>query len=110
MANKFAFYNDSKRVVSIHPATITHGCEVDMTGIQPGEIRVFTLPEGTYAWTKFWDYGEKGGLQLLVSPHSYDDTPVKHEPLDDLLRKNMIEQVTTRLFKQHNPHDKGERK
>lgn len=68
MANKYAFLNDTGRPVGIHPATIMHGCEVDMKPIAHMEIRTFILPEGTYAWTKLWDYGGENGLQLLVSP------------------------------------------
>lgn len=108
MANKFAFYNDSTRLVSIHPATITHGCEVDMAGIKPGEVRVFTLPENTYAFTKFWDYGEKHGLQILVSPHSLsDDNFVSHEPTSPLAKlesQSIIERL--RRFDPHNKEGK----
>lgn len=108
MTNKFAFYNDSNRLVSIHPATITHGCEVDMDGIQPGEVRVFTLPEGTYAWTKFWDYGEKFGLQILVSPISLsDDNFVNHEPISPLGKGET--QSIIEHFKKRNPHNKEDK-
>ncbi|WP_391558948.1 hypothetical protein [Robertmurraya sp.] len=65
---KFKFFNDTGRVVSIHPATLTHGCEVDQSPIQPLEERLFILPPDTYPWVKMWDYGEKIGLQILVSP------------------------------------------
>lgn len=76
---KFVYYNDTNRPVSIHPATIIHGCDVDMTVIKPLEERSFSLPKGTYPWVKMWDYGEKGGLQILVSPHSEEnDHPVRH--------------------------------
>jgi hypothetical protein len=111
MVNKFVYYNDTPRIVSIHPATRTHGCEVDMAGIQPGELRTFILPEGTYPWVKMWDYGEKHGLQILVSPHSDEnDEPVKHEPIEiDQARRDLIEESMTRIFRNHNKHDKGEK-
>jgi hypothetical protein len=88
--NKFAYYNDTGRMVSIHPATQIHGCECDMAGIKHGEIREFILPEGTYAWVKMWDYGEKHGLQILVSPHSYEEKPVIHEPSDHEILKREL--------------------
>lgn len=65
---KFLFFNDTGRMVRIHPATFTHGCQGDKTAILPLEERLFLLPEGTYAAVKLWDYGEDIGLQLLVSP------------------------------------------
>jgi hypothetical protein len=66
--NKFAYYNDTGRTVGIHPATKIHGTKViDDTPIKHGEIRVFLVPDGTYPWVKMWDYGEKHGLQILVS-------------------------------------------
>lgn len=109
---KFAYFNDTKRIVSIHPATQTHGTECDMSGIQPLEVRKFTLPEGTYAWVKMWDYGEKHGLQILVSPMSeVDDKPVGHEPSSHDVSKEFNEHmrnVFERYFAKHNPHDKGE--
>lgn len=67
---KFEFYNDTGRDVSIHPATETHGTKCDMSTINPFESRTFTLPEATYPWVKMWDYGEKHGLSILVSPKS----------------------------------------
>jgi hypothetical protein len=111
--NKFVYFNDTNRIVSIHPATQTHGCEVDMSGIQPQTIREFILPEGTYAWVKMWDYGERG-LQILVSPTSYEKNEgVRHEPTDPIghaesIRHAMIQQTVKDLFKKRNPHDKKE--
>lgn len=101
MVNKFVYYNDTPRIVSIHPATITHGCEVNMDAIQPGELRTFILPEGTYPWVKMWDYAPKGNLQILVSPHSDEnDAPVKHEPVEmDPLRRAMLDEAFTAIFK-----------
>lgn len=64
---KFIYYNDTNRVVNIHPATFLHGSTGKKEPIQPLEERVFTLPEGTYPWVKMWDYGEIG-LSILVSP------------------------------------------
>lgn len=65
---KFKYYNDTGRIVSIHPATFIHGCQGDETPIKPLEERLFILPEGTYPWVKMWDYGGERGLQILVSP------------------------------------------
>lgn len=65
---KFKYYNDTKRIVGIHPATILHGIKMDKQGdIAHGEVRTFILPEGTYPWVKMWDYGGKNGLQILVT-------------------------------------------
>lgn len=67
---KFVYYNDTGREVSIHPATELHGTKCDMSTIQHLEMRTFILPENTYPWVKIWDYGEKRGLSILVSPES----------------------------------------
>lgn len=64
---KVIYFNDTKRMVSIHPATTMYGIECEDTPIKPLEERTFTLPEGTYPWIKMWDYGEGRGLQILVS-------------------------------------------
>lgn len=66
---KFKYYNDTGRIVSIHPATFTHGCKGDGTPIKPNEERLFTLPDNTYPWVKMWDYGGEKGLHILVSPY-----------------------------------------
>lgn len=65
---KFKFFNDTGREVNVHPATQMHGCQCDMSKIKPLETRTFILPDGTYPWVKMWDYGEKVGLSILVSP------------------------------------------
>jgi len=65
---KFAFFNDTGREVNVHPATILHGCKCNNDPIHPLEERIFNLPTGTYPWVKMWDYGDKTGLQILVSP------------------------------------------
>lgn len=64
---KFVYFNDTGRIVTVHPATVKHGCICSIEPIQPLEQRVFELPEGTFAWLKMWDHGE-GGLRILVSP------------------------------------------
>jgi hypothetical protein len=76
---KFSYYNDTQRAVGIHPATKSHGTECEMSIIKHGEIRDFELPEGTYPWVKMWDYGEKHGLQILVSP-TRDDKSENDKP------------------------------
>ena len=70
---KFKFYNDTNRVVSVHPATFSHGCTGSDEPIQPLEERTFLLPEGTYPWVKMWDYGEEMGLSILISPTVDDE-------------------------------------
>ncbi|QST02691.1 hypothetical protein IMZ31_19270 (plasmid) [Pontibacillus sp. ALD_SL1] len=65
---KFQYLNDTGRVVSIHPATFSHGTTCDHETIRHNDLATFTLPEGTYPWVKMWDYGEKHGLQIFVSP------------------------------------------
>jgi len=64
---KFVYFNDTKRVVHIHPATFTHGCIGSAEQIQPLEERELELPEGSYPWVKMWDYGASG-LTILVWP------------------------------------------
>lgn len=61
------YYNDTGRIISIHPATESHGVKCDMSAIRPLEERIFYLPANTYPWIKMWDYGEKNGLSILVS-------------------------------------------
>lgn len=64
----FVYYNDTKRLVRIHPATFRRGCISESNEpIRQGEQRVFQLPEGTIPWVKMWDDGELG-LSILVSP------------------------------------------
>ncbi|MFP7492993.1 hypothetical protein SFC66_04315 [Terribacillus saccharophilus] len=66
---KFKFFNDTGRIVTIHPATYEHGCFIDnKDAIMPLEERLFILPRNTYPYVKLWDYGSNNGLQLLVSP------------------------------------------
>lgn len=60
---KFVYFNDTGKVVRIHPATFAHGCEGSSEPIQPLEEREFTLPEGTYPWFKQWR-----DFTILVSP------------------------------------------
>jgi hypothetical protein len=64
---KFIYFNDTGRIVSIHPATFLHGCIGSSEPIKHLEQRVFELPEGTFPWVKMWDYGEIG-LSILISP------------------------------------------
>ncbi|CAH1232624.1 hypothetical protein PAECIP111891_07063 [Paenibacillus allorhizoplanae] len=71
---KFEFFNDTGRLVSIHPGTKTSGIKCDMDSIKPLEARTFLLPPGTYPWVKMWDYGEERGLSIFVSAKK-DDTP-----------------------------------
>ena len=66
---KITIYNDTKRTMSVHPATFSHGCEGESTPIEQAKERVFTLPENTEPWVKLWDYGPEKGLQILVSPN-----------------------------------------
>jgi hypothetical protein len=65
---KFIYFNDTRRIVTIHPATFIHGCKGNNEPIKPQEERLFILPPNNYPWVKMWDYGENGGLQILVSP------------------------------------------
>jgi len=64
---KFIYYNDTGRVVNVHPATFLHGCTGSNEPIQHLEQRLFELPKGTFPWVKMWDYGDIG-LSILVSP------------------------------------------
>lgn len=70
---KIKYYNDTGRVVSIHPATFSNGCTGNPNPIQPLEEREFKLPIGTYPWIKMWDDGEKVGLMILISPIADSD-------------------------------------
>ena len=69
---KFKYYNDTNRIVTIHPATFLHGCIGNKDPIQPLEIRTLMLPEGTYPWVKMWDHQERG-LCILISPTEDND-------------------------------------
>lgn len=64
---KLIFFNDTNRLVRIHPATLIHGCNVNKEHIKPLEERLFELPTGTFPWVKMWD-NEQAGLSILVSP------------------------------------------
>lgn len=81
---KFIYFNDTDRLVAIHPATFLYGCTGEETPINPGAQRLFTLPQNTYPWVKMWDYGEEIGLQILVSPIS------DVEELDDAIPDNVV--------------------
>ncbi|QHE52767.1 hypothetical protein [Pontibacillus sp. HMF3514] len=70
---KFKYYNDTGREVSIHPGTEMNGIRCSMDLIKPHEERTFYLPENTYPWVKMWDYGDKKGLSILVSPQKDND-------------------------------------
>lgn len=61
------FFNDTTRLVRIHPATIRHGCIVKKEPIKHLEERIFELPEGSIPWVKMWD-DDQLGLTILVSP------------------------------------------
>lgn len=61
------FFNDTNRLVRIHPATISHGCKVTREPIKHLEQRLFELPEDSFPWIKLWDDGGLG-LTILVSP------------------------------------------
>lgn len=69
---KFKYFNDTKRNISIHPATYTHGCTSDKSVIKPLEICTFELPDDSYPWVKMWDHGGDNGLCILVSPQKYE--------------------------------------
>lgn len=70
---KFQYYNDTNRIVGIHPATMLYDIKMNNTGdIYHGEVRTFTLPEGSYPIVKMWDYGGRNGLQILVIPQTED--------------------------------------
>lgn len=64
---KFVYYNDTGRLISVHPATKSHGVKCNMSVIKPLEERSFHLPPNTYPWVKMWDYGLEHGLSILVS-------------------------------------------
>lgn len=62
---KFVYFNDTKRQVYVHPATIDSGVEVEGSGaIAPTTTKTFYLPEGTYPWVKMWDHGSY--LEIFV--------------------------------------------
>jgi hypothetical protein len=65
---KFIYFNDTGRLVTVHPATFIHGCKGNNEPIKPQEERLFILPANTYPLIKMWDYGQERGLQILVSP------------------------------------------
>ncbi len=61
------FFNDTRRLVRIHPASILHGCKVNKEPIKYLEQRLFEMPKDTFPWVKLWDDGTLG-LTILVSP------------------------------------------
>jgi hypothetical protein len=49
---KFRYFNDTGRIVNIHPSTFIR-CNTSNAPIKPFEERVFELPEGTSSvWVK----------------------------------------------------------
>lgn len=64
---KLIFFNDTRRLARIHPATILHACAVNKSPIKHLEGRLFELPKGTVPWIKLWDNDDLG-LGILVSP------------------------------------------
>lgn len=73
---KITIYNDTKRTMSVHPATFSHGCKGESTPIVQAHERELTLPENTEPWVKVWDYGPEKGLQILVSPNEIKPKPI----------------------------------
>lgn len=61
---KFSFYNDTGRLVSIHPATKQY-CNYYRDQIEPDDISTFTFPINCDPWMQLWDYGDMG-LQILI--------------------------------------------
>lgn len=66
--NKFVYFNDTRKSVSIHTATKEHGVQCDMSDIKPLEERMFILPNNTSPWVKQWDSG-----MILVSTRMLRD-------------------------------------
>lgn len=64
---KFVFFNDTGRLVRIHPATHLHGCITEKEPIKHLEVREFVSQDQTFPWVKLWDNSELG-LTILVSP------------------------------------------
>lgn len=79
---KFAYYNDTKRVVTIHPGTEMYITKGDISPIKHGEIRYFEIEDGHYPIIKMWDYGDRG-LQIFLSskPICGDDNNDKNTGL-----------------------------
>ena len=103
---KFKYFNDTNRIVNIHPATFIHGCTGDSKPINPLEERTFTLPEGSYPWVKMWDYGEKIGLSILVSPLVDDNVGVEtlhsqdNKVENDEVWKEILNSISSRIPKE----------
>lgn len=106
MENKFIYFNNTDKLVSIHPATLKHGCEVDLEAIKPGEHRLFLLPEGAYPWLRMFEYSTH--FEILVSPHNItDDNYVGHEPTSPIAKAE-AHRIIEHLRKR-NPHDKEDK-
>jgi hypothetical protein len=43
---KLVYFNDTGRIVKIHPATLSHGCITTKESIKSLQEREFILPEG----------------------------------------------------------------
>jgi hypothetical protein len=61
--SKYLFFNDTGKIISIHPETQESGIIVEKNNknyenvIYPLELVVFTAPEGKIPIMKLWDYG-----------------------------------------------------
>ncbi len=57
------FFNDTGKVVNLHPASIAD-INGNTNNVKPLEERIFDNPDGYYVFTKLWDH--YGSLTLLV--------------------------------------------
>ncbi|MGP4107762.1 hypothetical protein [Virgibacillus sp. L01] len=70
---KFIYFNDTERPVTIHPATEKYGVICKANKISPLEERTFYLPNESYPHVKMWDHGSEHGLCILVTPLYQDE-------------------------------------
>ncbi|MFD2215318.1 hypothetical protein [Metabacillus endolithicus] len=66
---KFKFFNDTGRIVTIHPATYEHGCYVDnRDAIMPLQRTLIYSAKPVPISSSNYGYGARNGLHLLISP------------------------------------------
>lgn len=63
---KFMFFNDTKRDVTIHPGVRIHGIRYDGdTTIKHLEVKTFYLPVDYVPLVKMWDYGTNLSIMIM---------------------------------------------
>jgi hypothetical protein len=103
---KISFYNDTGRLISIHPGTAM-SVKCEMQEIKPLEIRTFDLSSEASPFLKLWDY--KGhGLSLLVQSLEAEKVENPDDRLTELVQLAKQETEEAKLGLENEELDKGE--